>query len=51
MGGYGTWAWAAHDSQHFAAVAPIVGGIGREGAKAVTVDFNQWATNLARIPV
>ena len=51
MGGYGTWAWAAHDPQHFAAVAPIVGGIGREGAKAVTPDFNQWATNLARIPV
>jgi predicted peptidase len=51
MGGYGTWAWAAHDPQHFAAVAPIVGGIGREGPKAVTPDLNQWATNLARIPV
>jgi len=51
MGGYGTWAWAAHDPQHFAAIAPIVGGIGREGPKAVTPDFNQWATNLATIPV
>ena len=51
MGGYGTWAWAAHDPQHFAAIAPIVGGIGREGPKAVTPDFDQWATNLARIPV
>jgi predicted peptidase len=51
MGGYGTWAWGSHDPQHFAAIAPIVGGIGREGPKAVTPDFDQWATNLARIPV
>ena len=51
MGGYGTWAWAAHDPQHFAAIAPIVGGIGREGPKDVTPDFDQWATNLATIPV
>lgn len=51
MGGYGTWAWAAHDPQHFAAIAPIVGGIGREGPKAVTPDFDQWATNLATISV
>lgn len=51
MGGYGTWAWAAHDPQHFAAIAPIVGGIGREGPKDVTPDFDQWAANLARIPV
>lgn len=51
MGGYGTWAWAAHDPQHFAAIAPIVGGIGREGPKDVTPDFDQWATSLAKIPV
>ncbi|MEI7532723.1 MAG: prolyl oligopeptidase family serine peptidase [Verrucomicrobiae bacterium] len=51
MGGYGTWAWAAHDPQHFAAIAPIVGGIGREGPKAVTPDFDQWVTNLATISV
>ncbi len=51
MGGYGTWAWAAHDPQHFAAIAPIVGGIGRGGPKDVTPDFDQWATNLAKIPV
>jgi len=51
MGGYGTWAWAAQDPQHFAAIAPIVGGIGREGAKAVTPDFDQWAASLAKIPV
>ena len=51
MGGYGTWAWAAHDPQHFAAVAPIVGGIGREGPKAVTPEFDQWAGNLAQVTV
>lgn len=51
MGGYGTWAWGAHDPQHFAAIAPIVGGIGREGAKAVTPDLDRWAASLAKIPV
>lgn len=51
MGGYGAWAWAAHDPQHFAAVVPIVGGIGREGPKAVTPELDQWARNLARVPV
>lgn len=51
MGGYGTWAWAAHNPEHFAAVAPIVGGIGREGPKAVTPDFDQWAVSLTKVPV
>ena len=51
MGGYGTWAWAAHDPHHFAAIAPIVGGIGKKGPKDVTPDFDQWATTLAQIPV
>ena len=51
MGGYGTWVWAAHDPHHFAAIAPIVGGIGREGAKAITPGLDQWAVNLAKIPV
>jgi len=26
MGGFGTWAWAAHDPQKFAAIAPMCGG-------------------------
>jgi predicted peptidase len=51
MGGYGTWAWAAQNPHHFAAIAPIVGGIGREGPKAVTPDFDRWAAKLATIPV
>lgn len=51
MGGYGTWAWAAHDPQLFAGVAPIAGGIGRGGPKDVTDDFDQWAANLTKVPV
>lgn len=51
LGGYVTWAWAAQHPRHFAAIAPIVGGIGRAGPKAVTPDFDQWAVSLATLPV
>lgn len=51
MGGYGTWAWGAQYPQHFAAIAPIVGALGRAGAKDITPDFDQWAQSLATIPV
>lgn len=51
MGGYGTWAWAANNPHHFAAIAPIVGGIGRDGPKDVTPDLDRWAANLATLPV
>jgi len=51
MGGYGTWVWAGHNPEHFAAVAPISGGIGRNGPKDVTEDIAKWAANLAKIPV
>jgi len=51
MGGYGTWAWVAYNPEHFAAIAPIVGGIGREGPKDVTPDFDQWVVNLTKVPV
>ena len=50
-GGYGTWAWGPHDLPHFAAIAPIVGGTGREGAKAMTPDCAPWDAGRARIPV
>ena len=30
MGGYGTWAWAAHAPHRFAAIAPVCGGWGSE---------------------
>lgn len=50
-GGYGTWAWGPHDLPHFAAIAPIVGGTGREGAKAMTPNCAQWDAGLAMIPV
>ena len=51
MGGYGCWVWGGHRSEHFAAIAPVVGGIGRGGPKAVTEDLAKWAANLARVPV
>ncbi len=51
MGGYGTWAWGAHNPEHFAAIAPVVGGIGPGGPKDVTPDLKKWAANLAKVPV
>ncbi len=51
MGGYGCWVWGGHHPEHFAAIAPIVGGIGRNGPKDVTPDLKKWAANLARVPV
>lgn len=51
MGGYGTWAWAGHYPQHFAAVAPIAGGLGRGGPSDVSADIKDWAKRLSTIPV
>jgi predicted peptidase len=51
MGGYGTWVWAAHSPQHFAAIAPVVGGLGKNGPKDITPELDQWAENLTTIPV
>ena len=51
MGGYGAWAWGARNPEHFAAIAPVVGGIGRGGPKDVTPDLESWAANLAKVPV
>jgi predicted peptidase len=51
MGGYGTWAWAAQNPEHFAAIAPISGGIGRGGPKDITPDLDQWAQALVDLPV
>jgi len=51
MGGYGTWMWAGNVPEHFAAVAPVVGGIGAGGPKDVTKRLDAWAANLAKIPV
>ncbi len=51
MGGYGTWVWAGHNPEHFAAVAPVSGGLGAGGPKDVTPDLEKWAANLAKIPV
>lgn len=51
MGGYGSWVWGGNSPQHFAAIAPIVGGIGRGGPKDVSPDIGKWAENLAEVPV
>lgn len=51
MGGYGSWLWGGNSPEHFAAIAPIVGGIGPGGPKAVTKELDKWAKNLAKVPV
>ncbi len=51
MGGYGTWVWAGTHPEHFAAVAPMVGGIGPGGPKDVTPDLDKWVENLLKVPV
>ena len=51
MGGYGSWAWGGKSPERFAAIAPVVGGIGPGGPKDVTPNLDQWAANLAKVPV
>jgi len=51
MGGYGTYAWAGVSPQHFAAIAPFVGGIGPLGPKDITGDLELWGKNLATLPM
>jgi predicted peptidase len=51
MGGYGCWAWGGHSPQRFAAIAPVVGGIGPHGPKDISPDISKWASNLAQVPV
>lgn len=51
MGGYGTYAWAGVNPEHFAAIAPMVGGIGPLGPKDVTKQLELWGKNLATIPM
>lgn len=51
MGGYGSWVWGGNNPEHFAAIVPVVGGIGRGGPKDVTTKIEKWAANLAKIPV
>ena len=51
MGGYGSWAWGAHNPEHFAAIAPISGGTGPGGPKDITPELEKWAANLAKVPV
>ena len=51
MGGYGCWAWGGRSPERFAAIAPVVGGIGPHGPKDISQDISRWARNLAQVPV
>jgi predicted peptidase len=51
MGGYGTFMWAGYKPEHFAAIAPMVGGIGPLGPKDITKDLELWGKNLATLPM
>lgn len=51
MGGYGSWAWAAESPEHFAAIAPVVGGIGPKGPKDITPHLDHWVEGLRKVPI
>ena len=51
MGGYGSWVWGGTNPEHFAAIAPISGGIGPGGPKDVTPNVERWAAKLVEVPV
>ena len=51
MGGYGTLMWAGYRPEHFAAIAPMVGGLGPGGPKDITEDLQLWGRNLAKLPM
>lgn len=51
MGGYGTYAWAGVNPEPFAAIAPMVGGLGPLGPKDITSKLNLWGKNLATLPM
>jgi|GEM_PF-309241 len=51
MGGYGSWMWGGANPELFAAIVPVVGGIGPGGPKDVTPDLDAWAAKLATVPL
>lgn len=51
MGGYGTYAWAGVNPEHFAAIAPMVGGLGALGPKDITPDLDLWGKNISTLPM
>jgi predicted peptidase len=51
MGGYGCWVWGGSSPERFAAIAPVVGGIGPGGPKDISPEISKWASNLAQVPV
>ena len=51
MGGYGTWAWAAHAPHRFAAIAPVCGGWRSDETRAEAIEtlkaLPHWVTHAA----
>ena len=39
---------AGDSPERFAAIAPVVGGIGPHGPKDISQDISRWARNLAK---
>jgi len=48
MGGYGTMTWAYNHPEHFAALAPICGGVIEKGKTAGIKDIPLWAFHGAK---
>jgi predicted peptidase len=51
MGGFGTWLWGSTHPERFAGLAPLAGGLGFGGPRAVSPDLTEWAKRLAPLPV
>ncbi len=51
MGGSGSWAWGGSNPEHFAAIAPVSGGVGNRGSDEVSPKIEAMAKKLATIPV
>jgi predicted peptidase len=51
MGGFGTWLWGSTHSERFAGLAPLAGGLGFGGPRAVSPDLTSWAKRLAPLPI
>jgi predicted peptidase len=51
MGGSGSWAWGGSNPEHFAAIAPVSGGVGSRDSEEVSPKIEAMAKKLATVPV
>ena len=51
MGGSGSWAWGASHPEHFAAIAPVSGGVGNRDSEEASPKIEAMAKRLATVPV